>query len=148
VAKLAQRTALAEGVLTRNIAVNAIAAPKSRRLNMLEGMTLSAVLQGLPTFAAAVLVLKFVGTSEIVGQTGGAAIFVVLTMVFYALTVPFLGPKFPRFFRKSYEPIFFDATLSLGEKLSQWRAQPRTSVQLVTTLIMLSLLAVAVASVR
>jgi hypothetical protein len=73
---------------------------------------------------------------------------VVLTMVFYALTVPFLGPKFPRFFGKSYEPIFFDATLSFGEKLAQWRAQPRTSLQLVTTVTMLSLLAVAVASVR
>jgi hypothetical protein len=37
--------------------------------------------------------------------------------------------------------------LPFSEKLSQWRIKPATSLQLVTTVTMLSLLAVAVVSV-
>jgi hypothetical protein len=44
--------------------------------------------------------------------------------------------------------VFFDASLSFSEKIAQWRAQPKASSQLLATVIMLSLLAVAVASVR
>ena len=47
--------------------MNAVAVPKSARLNLLEGMTLTAILQGIPAFAAAVLLLKLVGSSQIVG---------------------------------------------------------------------------------
>ena len=75
-----------------------------------------------------------------------AAIFVALASLFFALAMLFLAPRFPKFF-KNYEPHFFDASLSFGEKPAQWRAQPKTSLQLVTTVTMLSLLAVAVVSV-
>jgi len=128
--------------------MNAIAAPKSHRINQLEGITLTAIFQAFPTFAATVLLLKLAGGREIVGDPGGAAIFVALATLVHALVVPHWGPKFPRFFKNSYEPLFFDATLSWREKLAQWRTRPTTSLQLVTTVIMLSVLAVAVVSVR
>jgi hypothetical protein len=127
--------------------MNAIAAPKSRRLNLLEGMALTALFQAIPTFGAAVLLLQLVG-SQIAGQTGGAAIFVATATLIYALATPNLGPKFPRVFKSGYEPLFFDATLSFTEKLSRWRTQPATSLQLVTNVTLLSLLAVGVASLR
>ena len=127
--------------------MNAIAAPKSRRLNLLEGMTLTALFQAIPTFGAAVLLLQLVG-SQIVGRTGGAAIFVATATLIHALATPWLGPKFPRVFKSGYEPLFFDATLSFTEKLSRWRTQPATSLQLVTNVTLLSLLAVGVASWR
>ena len=127
--------------------MNAIAAPKSRRLNLLEGMALTALFQAIPTFGAAVLLLRLVG-SQIVGQTGGAAIFVATATLIYALATPYLGPKFPRVFKGGYEPLFFDATPSFTEKLSRWRTQPATSLQLVTNVTLLSLLAVGVASWR
>jgi hypothetical protein len=127
--------------------MNATAVPKSRALNVLEGMTLCAIFQALPTFAGAVLPLKLAGDHQILGERYGAAIFVASASVLYALTMPHLGPKFPRFFRNSYEPLFFDASLPFSEKLSQWRVRPTTSLQLVTTVMMLSLLAVAVVSV-
>jgi hypothetical protein len=127
--------------------MNATAVPKSRALNLLEGVTLSAIFQGLPTFAAAVLLLKLVGAHEIVGEPFGATIFVALASLFHALTMRFLAPSFPKVFQNSFEPRFFDASLSFREKLSQWRAQPKTSLQLVTAVTMLSLLAVAVVSV-
>jgi hypothetical protein len=127
--------------------MNAVAAPKSHRLNQLEGITLTAFFQAFPTFAATVLLLKLAGSRAIVGDPGGAAIFVALATLVHALVVPHLGPKFPRFFKNSYEPLFFDATLSWREKLAQWRTRPTTSLQLVTTVIMLSVLAVAVVSV-
>jgi hypothetical protein len=38
--------------------MNAIAAPKSRSQNRLEGFALTAILQGFPSFAAAALLLK------------------------------------------------------------------------------------------
>ncbi|KJC57791.1 hypothetical protein UP10_26660 [Bradyrhizobium sp. LTSPM299] len=116
--------------------MNAITAPKSSAQNRLEGFALTAIFQGLPTFAAAVLMLKVVG----------AAIFVVLAALVYAAVTPWLVSKFPILFRKASEPVFFDANLSVSDKVAQWLKQPQVSLQLVTTVIMLSLLAVAVAS--
>lgn len=117
--------------------MNAIAAPKSRRMNLLEGMALTALLQAIPTFGAAVLLLNLV-----VSQIAGAAIFVATATLIHALATPWLGPKFPRFFKSAYEPLFFNAMLSFTEKLSRWRAQPATPLQLVTNVTLVSLLAV------
>jgi len=127
--------------------MNAITASKSAALNRLEGFALTALFQGFPTFAAAALMLKLVGSHEIVGQRYGAAIFVVLAALFYALLTPWLARKFPNRFRHGYEPLFFDASLSFIEKIARWRTQPVTSLQLVTNVMLLSLLVVGVASV-
>ena len=94
------------------------------------------------------LTIKIMGAPEIVGARWGAAIFVVLASLFHAVLTPWLGPKFPKFFRHSYEPLFFQPGLSFSEKLAQWRTQPTASLQLVTNMLLLSLLAVGVASVR
>jgi len=77
---------------------------------------------------------------------GGVVSFVVAASTFHGLLTPWLAPKFPKFFKNSYEPLFFDARLSFAEKLSQWRAQPVVSLQLVTQVMMLSVLAVGVVS--
>lgn len=126
--------------------MNAITA-KSPSLNRLEGMTLTAALQALPTYSAAALLLKLVGSTQIVSYPGGAATFVVLAAFFHALIVPWLAPKYPKFFKNSYEPLFFDAGLSLAEKVLRWRTQPMASLQLLTSVVMLALLAVAALSV-
>ena len=47
-----------------NAAMNAVTAPKSRQLNRLEGFALTAIFQGLPTFAIAVLMLKLTGATS------------------------------------------------------------------------------------
>ncbi|MCC8966620.1 hypothetical protein H8A95_30895 [Bradyrhizobium sp. Pear76] len=127
--------------------MNAIAAPKSPARNRLEGFALTAILQGLPTFAATVLLLKMVGTPEIVGDRYGAAIFVVFASLVYAAITPLLAAKFPKRFVHIQAPMFFDASLSFSEKIAQWRSQPNVSLQLMTTMIMMSLLAVAAVSV-
>jgi len=128
--------------------MNAVAVPKSRRTNLVEGMTLTAVFTAFPTFAGAALLLNLSGTDQIVGSIGGATFFVVVTSILTAITAAYLGPKYPRYFKGSYEPVFFDATLSFREKFQRWLAQPKTAQQLVTLVLMLSVLAVAVASVR
>ena len=128
--------------------MNAISESRTPSQNRLEGFALTALLQGLPTYAGAVLLLKLVGAHQIVDERGGAAIFVVLASLFHGVLMLWLGPKFPRVFRHSYEPLFFDARLLVSEKIAQWRAQPFVSVQLVTIVIMMSLLAVGVASFR
>ena len=79
---------------------------------------------------------------------GGVVLFVVLTSVLHGLFTPWLAPKFPKFFRHGYEPLFFNASLSLAEKIAKWRERPTTSVQLVTSELMLALLAVAVVSMK
>ncbi len=127
--------------------MSAITAPKSRKMNWLEGATLSAVLQGLPTFAGAAMLLKLAGNAQIVNNSGGALIFVLMTSILYAVVTPWLAPKFPRFFANSYEPLFFDASLSFSEKVLRWRTQPKASLQMLTNVVMLSLLAVAVLTV-
>ena len=85
--------------------MNAIAAPKSSVQNRLEGFALTAILQGFPTFAAATLLLKL-ARHEI---AGGPVLLVVLASVLHGLFTPWLAPKFPRFFRHGYEPLFFNA---------------------------------------
>ena len=127
--------------------MSAIAAPKSRTMNWLEGVTPCAILQALPTFAGAALLLKLAGSAHIVTQTGSAAFFVLTTSILYAILTPPLAARFPRLFGKSYELLFFDASLSFPEKVLRWRTQPMVSLQLLANMIMLSLLAVAVMSV-
>ncbi|QPF83752.1 hypothetical protein IC762_29285 [Bradyrhizobium genosp. L] len=125
--------------------MNAVAAPKSSAQNRLEGFALSAVFQGLPTFASAVLILKVMGAREIVTERGGAAIFVAIASIIYALIAPKLAAWFPRM-QNGHEPLFYDASLSVSDKIAQWRSRPRVSLQLMTTVIMMSLLAVVAAS--
>ncbi|MDO9062345.1 MAG: hypothetical protein Q7U92_25430, partial [Bradyrhizobium sp.] len=127
--------------------MNAIAIPKSGRTNRLEGIALSAALQGLPTFAAAVLLMKLFGSEAIIGDPGGAAFFVVTTSILSGAVSAWLGPKYPKLFHASYEPLFFDAALSLKQKVTAWSAQTRTQQQLVMIMVMLSVLGVAVVSV-
>lgn len=126
--------------------MDAISTPKSATQNRLEGFALTALFQGFPTFAAAALMLKFVGSHEIVGTRHGATIFVVLAALFSSLITPWLARTFPKRFGRGYEPLFFDASLPFIEKIARWRTQPVTSLQLVTNVMLLSLLAVGVAS--
>ncbi len=128
--------------------MNVIDTPKSDRINLIEGMSLTAIFQAVPTFAAAVLLLKLAGTSEIIGDPGGTVLFVALASLIWVLVVTYFGPKFPSFFEHRYEPLFFDAGLSLAEKILRWRTQPATSLRLLTLVTLLSLLALAVGSVR
>jgi len=124
--------------------MNAIVAPKSRGLNWLEGFTLTFLMLGFPTFASAALLLKLVRHDI----AGGVVLFVALTSVLHGLFTPWLAPKFPKVFRHGYEPLFFNAGLSFAEKIAKWRARPTTSMQLVTSELMLALLAVAVVSMK
>ena len=124
--------------------MNAIAAAKSSVQNRLEGFALTAILQGFPTFAAAALLLKL-ARHEI---AGGLVLLVVLASVLHGLFTPWLAPKFPKFFKHSYEPLFFNASLSFVEKIEKWRAQPTTSLQLVTNVLLLSPPAVGVMSMK
>lgn len=128
--------------------MNAISESKMPSQNRLEGFVLTTLFHGFPTYAAAVLMIKLMGAHEIVGQPGGAAIFVVLTSLLHGLLTPWLGPKFPKVFKQGYEPLFFDASLSFSEKIARWRVQQTTSLQLVTSVILMSVLAVGVASIR
>lgn len=126
--------------------MNAVTAPKSAQQNRLEGFALVALLQGLPSFAMAALLLKLAGAHEIVGERYGAAIFVTLASLLYALVTPSLARKFPKLFKSGPDPLFYDSSLSFAEKIAKWRIQPMASLQLLTTVIMMSLLAVGVAS--
>lgn len=124
--------------------MNALAAPKPPMQNHLEGFLLTTIFQGFPCFAASALMLTL-ARHQI---AGGAVFFVVTTSILHGLLTPWLAPKFPKFFKYGYEPLFFDANLSFAEKLSQWRAQPAVSLQLVMSEMMLAVLAVGVASMR
>jgi hypothetical protein len=123
-----------------------VAARKSRLQNLLEGFALTTILQSFPTFATAVLLLKLFGNRDLVGDPG-VAIFVICASLSNALLATSLGPKFPGLFKTTYEPKFFDSRLSLSKKITEWRTQPAASLQLVTIMLMLSVLAVVVASV-
>ncbi|MGY8709862.1 hypothetical protein RAD16_29345 [Bradyrhizobium sp. 18BD] len=122
------------------------AARKSRLHNVLEGLALTAILQSFPTFAAAAFLLKLVGNHDLVGDPG-VAIFVAIASLMHALLAVTLGPGFPAFFKTVYEPKFFEAHLSLADKITTWRTQPVASLQLMTIVLLLSVMAVVTASV-
>ena len=122
------------------------AARKSRLRNVLEGFALTAVLQSFPTFAAAALLLKLCGNHDLVGDPG-VAIFVAFASLVHATIAVTLGPSFPAVFKTLYEPKFFDCHLSLSDKITAWRTHPVASLQLVTIVLLLSVMAVVTASV-
>ena len=119
---------------------------KSRLRNALEGLALTATLQSFPTFAAAAFLLKLAGDHDLSGDPG-VAIFVAFASLFHAMLAVTLGPSFPHLFKTVYEPKFFEAHLSLSEKITAWRTQPVASLQLVTIVLLLSVMAVVTASV-
>ncbi|OKO75575.1 hypothetical protein [Bradyrhizobium sp. AS23.2] len=126
--------------------VATVAARKSRLHNALEGLVLTATLQSFPTFAAAAFLLKLCGNHDLVGDPG-VAIFVAFASLAHALLAVTFGPRFPAFFKTVYEPKLFDASLSLADKITAWRTQPVASLQLVTIVLLLSVMAVVTASV-
>jgi hypothetical protein len=128
--------------------MTALAAPKFAALNRFEGFMLYAVCQGLPTYAGVALTVKLMGASEIVGERYGAAIFVVIASTIHGLVTPWLAPKFPRFFKHTSEPIFLDGNKGFTAKVSHWLAQPKTALQLLTNVLLLSVMAVGVTSIR
>jgi hypothetical protein len=116
-----------------------IAASKSGPLNWLEGFALTAILQGFPIFAAASLMVKLLGHD----RGGSHALTIAMASMFYSCLAIWAGSTFPRF-ANAHEPLFFDASLSFSEKIARWRAKPATSMQLVASVLLLSLLAASV----
>ena len=128
--------------------MTALAAPKLTGRNRLECLALYALLQGVPFYSGVALMMILINASEFANQRYGAAIFIAMASTFHALLTPWLGPKFPHFFRHYHEPLFADPALSFSEKVSGWLAQPKIALQLLTNLLMLSVLGVGVASIR
>lgn len=120
--------------------MTSIAVPKSGPLNWLEGFALTAILQGFPIFAAASLMVRLLGHDH----GGHHVITVLVATLVYSVLVIWLGTTFPKL-KNGYEKTFFDASLSFPEKIACWRARPATTVQLMASVLLLSLLAVCVA---
>jgi hypothetical protein len=127
--------------------VTAIAAARKSRLhNAIEGLALTTTMQSFPTFAAAAFLLKLCGNTDLVGDPG-VAIFVAIASLAHAMLAVTVGPSFPAIFKTVYEPKFFEAHLSLSDKITAWRTQPVASLQLMTIVLLLSVMAVVTASV-
>ena len=124
----------------------AAAVRKSRPRNALEGFALTVILQSFPTFAAAALLLKLCANHDLVGDPG-VAIFVAFASLIHATIAITVGSSFAALSKILYEPKFFDCTLSLADKIMEWRTHPTASLQLVAIVLMLSVMAVVTASV-
>jgi hypothetical protein len=125
-----------------------VAESKTPERNRLEGFVLNAVFVGVPTYAGVVLTLKLCGAHEAIAEGWGAAVFVPLASFFHALIAPSLWNGFPRFVKRGHEPLFYDARLSFSEKFRQWHSLPEVSAHLAKTVIVLTVLAIAVVSFR
>jgi hypothetical protein len=124
------------------------ATPKPTNRDHLECFALYALLQGVPFYSAVALTMKLINASEFIGEPFGAANFIAMASTLHALATPWLGPKFPHFFRHCFEPLFADPALSLSEKVTRWLAQPNTPLKLLSNLLLLSALAVGVAGMQ
>jgi hypothetical protein len=112
-----------------------ITASKSGPFNWLEGFALTTILQGFPIFAAASLMVKLLGDYH----GSPPVLTIAMASVFYSIFVVSVGSAFPRV-KSGYEAQFFDASLSFSEKIARWRAKPATSLQLMASVLLLSLL--------
>ena len=110
----------------------------------LVGTLLIAIVFGLPTFVGAALLLKLFHSSAIVADSQGIVGFVVSTSLLTGLMAGWLGPRYPRLFVGSYEPAFFDGSLSLSEKMSRWLGQPLCQRRVLTSMLMVSMLSLMV----
>ena len=110
----------------------------------LVGTLLIAIVFGLPTFVGAALLLKLFHSSAIVADSQGIVGFVVSTSLLTGLMAGWLGPRYPKLFVGSYEPAFFDGSLSLSEKMSRWLAQPLCQHRVLTSMLMVSMLSLMV----
>jgi hypothetical protein len=108
------------------------------------GVMLVAVAFGLPTFAGAALLLKLFGSDVVVRDSHGIVPFVIMTSLFTGLMAGWLGPRYPKLFIGSYEPVFFDASLSMSDKIMRWLAEPRCQRRVLTSMLMLAMLSVMV----
>jgi hypothetical protein len=113
-----------------------ITASKSGPLNWLEGFALTTILQGFPIFAAASLMVKLLGDYH----GSSPVLTIALASIFYSIFVVSVGSAFPKV-KSGYEAQFFDGSLSFSEKIAHWRAKPATSLQLMASVLLLSLLA-------
>lgn len=120
-----------------------LAAPNVASRNRLECFALYVLLQGVPFYSGVALTMKLINASEFVGEP-----FIAMASTLHALVTPWLGPKFPHFFRHSFQPPFADPALSFSEKVSRWLAHPNTPLKLLSNLLLLSALAVGVAGLQ
>jgi len=128
--------------------MDAAIAAKRRRSNLLEGAALTATLLALPIFTGVALLGRLTSGLGISGSRQDNVIFfVIMTSLLCGFAAPLLARKF-NLSTIFYEPLFYDASLSLSDKFARWRTQPSTSLRLLTMLLMLSVLAVAVLSVE
>ncbi len=114
-----------------------ITASKSGPLNWLEGFALTTILQGFPIFAAASLMVKLLGDSRGSSSRDSPLRW---RRSSTASSSSRSESAFPTV-KNGYEAQFFDASLSFSEKIARWRAKPATSVQLMASVLLLSLLA-------
>lgn len=114
-----------------------VTASKPAPINWLEGFALTTILQGFPIFAAASLMVKLLGDDH----GGNHVLTIAMASVFYSIFAISVGSAFPSYFKNGYEAQFFDASLSFSDKIACWRAKPATSVQLMASVLLLSLLA-------
>jgi hypothetical protein len=119
--------------------MTSITARKSAPINWLEGFALTATLQGFPIFAAAWMMVKLLGDDH----GGSPVLTIAMATILYSFLAIWAGSTFPRF-AKAWERSFFDASLSFSDKIARWRAKPATSVQLIASVMLLSLLAATV----
>jgi len=103
--------------------MKAITVAKSAALNLLEGLTLVIICHALPTFATTVMMLKLAREQRIVGDPGGAAVFVSIASVLFALIVCTLG----RSFRASSRPM--SRPFSIRPCRSPTRSSPGANVR-------------------
>jgi len=120
------------------------ATQKTTLASFVLGVLLVGTLFGLPTFVGAALLLKLFHSSAIVADSQGIVGFVVSTSLLTGLMAGWLGPRYPKLFVGSYEPAFFDGSLSLSEKMSRWLSQPLCQRRVLTSMLMVSMLSLMV----
>ncbi len=117
---------------------------KSDRHNRLEGLALSAVFKSFPLFAMVGFLLKHRSGIPFFGLPGVGLILAVAASAVYPLLQQVLERKFPRAFRGSCEPSFYDASLSVPQKLMGWFKNPKALREIAANVIAIWLVAVIV----
>ncbi|MDC7786313.1 hypothetical protein PQJ75_13405 [Rhodoplanes sp. TEM] len=124
---------------------DAAVSPLSHRL---AGFALHALVSGLPMAASIVLLTRLLGWGSFSEGPVGPIVFSVLYVIFSAALEAWAGPRWPRLHPAGIGHICFDVSLPLAERLERLRLDPLAFRHILTQLAMVSLLALAVLTVR
>lgn len=117
-------------------------------MHRIAGGALHALVSGLPMGVSIVLLTRLLGWGSFSDGPAGPILFTLLFVILSAAFEAYAGQRWPRLYPVGLGRICFDSALSPSQRVECLRLDPMVFRHILTQLAMVSLLALAVLTVR